>query len=189
MASVRLVFPPTQTARARIITGISALLASVAWIAKDIGGRITPDPNYWNCSSSYDYALNAIDTMAFLSLGVALIGLCTIFRAAIGEKMAWIGAIAAVSFGVTGFANLLEHCAGLDELGILYVIGLMLGMLLLIAFGLLLTRVHVPTGFAWFLVVGPAAAILLSDQGGFIAFGLSWGVLGVALLRKSRKQT
>jgi hypothetical protein len=162
-------------------------LAGVAWIAKDIGGRITPDPNYWNCNSSYDYALNAIDAVAFLSLGVALLGLYMMLRAAIGKKKPLIAIVAAVSFGVAGVTNLFEHCAGLDVLGILYVVGLMLGMLLLAALGLLLTRVKAANWVAGFLVVGTAAAILFSNQGGFILFGASWALLAIALLRTSNK--
>ncbi len=38
-----------------------------------------------------------------------------------------------------------------------------------------------------FLVVGTAAAILFSNQGGFILFGASWALVAVALLRTSNK--
>ena len=135
-----------------ISTGWAASLAGLAWIAKDLGSRLSPDPDYWDCNSSYDYALNAIDTIAFVLL-------------------------------VPVF-NLLEHCAGMDALGFAYVIGTMVGFLLLLVFAVALTRVRlIPTWASWLLVVGTAAGLLLANQGGFIVFGLAWAVLGYVLYR------
>jgi hypothetical protein len=168
-----------------MITGASASVAGLAWIAKDIGSRASLDSDYWNCNSSYDYLLNGIDTVAFLALGLALFGLHKIFRSAIGERKAVIGLVAAAGFGIAGLANLLEHCAGLDVLGFAYVIGLLLGMLLLIAFGVILRRVGLPSWCTRFLVLGTVLGVLFNNQGGLIAFGLTWFAFGLVLIRKS----
>lgn len=114
---VPLMAPPNPSARLRMITGTSAIVAGLAWVAKDIGSRVSSTSDYWNCKSSYDYLLNGIDTVAFLVLGVALFGLHEIFRSAIGQTRAAIGLVAAAGFRVAGLANLFEHCAGLDALG------------------------------------------------------------------------
>ncbi|HYN36950.1 MAG TPA: hypothetical protein VEV82_08230 [Actinomycetota bacterium] len=74
---------------------------------------------------------------------------------------------------------------GLDVLGFAYVIGLLLGMLLLIAFGVMLRRVGLPSWCTWFLVLGTVLGVLFNNQGGVIAFGLSWFALGLVLIRKS----
>lgn len=89
--------------------------------------------------------------MGFLVLSLALFGLHKIFRSAMGKTRAVIGLVAAAGFEGAGLANLLGHCAGLDALGFAYVIGLMLGMLLLIAFGVFLRRVGLPGWCTWFL--------------------------------------
>jgi hypothetical protein len=168
-----------------MVTGTSAIVAGLAWVTKDIGSRVSPDTDYFNCNSSYDYLLNGIDTVAFLVLGLALFGLYKIFRSAMGETRAVIGLVAAAGFGVAGVANLSEHCAGLDALGLAYVIGLLLGMLLLVAFGVFLRRVGLPSWCTWFLVLGTVLGVLFSNQGGLIAFGLSWFALGLVLIRQS----
>nr|MBA2600469.1 hypothetical protein [Actinomycetota bacterium] len=159
---------PNSTARLRMVTGTSAILAGLAWVTKDIGSRVSPDTDYFNCNSSYDYLLNGIDTVAFLVLGLALFGLHKIFRSAMGETRAVIGLVAAAGFGVAGLANLSEHCAGLDALGLAYVIGLILGMLLLVAFGVFLRRVGLPSWCTWLLVLGTVVGVLFSNQGGLI---------------------
>ncbi len=164
----------------------SAIVAGLAWVAKDVGSRISPDPDYWDCNSAYDYALNAVDTLAFLSLGLALLGLHKLFRDTIGHKRAGIGVVAAAGFGVAGVANLLEHCAGLGALGFAYVIGLILGLLLLFVFGLALMRTPIPTWCTGLLLIGTAAGILRAEQGGMIVFGCSWVLFGLVLFRPLR---
>ena len=182
---VPLMAPPNPTARLRMITGTSAILAGLAWVAKHIGSWVSPDPDYWDCNSSSDYLRNGVDTVAFLALGVVLFGLYRIFRSVMGKTKAEIGLVAGAGFGVAGLANLLEHCAGLDALGFAYVIGLMLGMLLLIAFGVFLRRVGLPSWCTWLLVLGTVLGVLFAEQGGLIAFGLSWLAFGLVLIRKS----
>jgi hypothetical protein len=164
----------------RAITSASAIIAGLAWIAKDLGSRISPDPDYWDCNSSYDYALNGIDTVAFLVLSLTLLGLYELFRPRLGRK-ALLGAVAGGGFAVAGVANLLEHCAALDSLGLAYVAGGMLGMLLLVGFELALTRSQLPIWCTGLLLLGTAAGLLLANQGGLIVFGCSWIVFGCLL--------
>ena len=173
------------TVRLRVFTGTSAIVAGLAWVAKDIGSRVPSDSDYWDCGSSSGYLLNGIDTVAFLALGLALFGLYKIFRSTMGKTRAVIGLVSAAGFGVAGLANLLEHCAALDVLGFAYVIGLLLGMLLLVAFGVFLRRVGLPSWCTWFLVLGTVLGILFNEQGGVIAFGSSLFALGLVLIRQS----
>ena len=175
----------TPPSRLRIITGTSTMVAGFAWVAKDVGGRVSPDPDYWDCNSSYDYLLNGVDTVAFLILALALLGLRALFRDEIGNRGAWIGAASAGGLGVAGLANLLEHCAGLDALGLAYVIGLILGMFLLVGFTLTLRRAPIAPWLVGLLLLGTIAGIVLAEQGGYIAFGSAWLVFGVVLIRRS----
>jgi hypothetical protein len=114
--------------RISIVTGNTALLSGVAWFGKDIGGRVSPVPDYWDCNSSYDYVLNGIDTVAFLALALTVLGLAELYRSEIGGRDAVIGSVAATGFAAASLANLLENCAGLEALGFVYVVGLMLGI-------------------------------------------------------------
>jgi hypothetical protein len=171
------------------ITGTTALLAGIAWLAKDVGGRVSPDPDYWDCNSSYDYVLNGIDTVAFLALGLTVLGLAELYRSEIGGRNALIGSVAATGFAAAGLANLLEHCAGLEALGLVYVVGLMLGMLLLAAFTLTLRSATLASWVALLLLFGTVAALLFANQGGFVAFGGAWFVLGVVLLWRSGRES
>lgn len=178
----------SPTTRIGIVTGTSAVLAGLAWVAKDVGGRASPDPDYWDCNSSYDYVLNGVDTIAFLTLGLTLLGLRWLFRNVIGKTSALLGTAAAAGFVIAGLANLLEHCAALDALGFAYVIGLMLGMLLLVGFTLSLRRTPIARSLVWLLLLGAGAGILLFNQGGLVAFGGAWFVLGVVLIQKSKEE-
>jgi hypothetical protein len=170
----------------RISTGAdwAASLAGLGWIAKDIGGRLSPDPDYWDCNSTYDYALNTIDTIAFILLVPALVGLFRAYRASAQTRIGAAALGSAAGFGVAGIANLLEHCAGMDVLGFAYVIGAMVGFLALLVFAVALTRVHlIPTWAGWLLLVGITAGLLGANQGGLVVFGLAWVVLGSVLYR------
>ena len=179
---------PGANARLRIVTAITALLAGIAWFAKGIGGGISPDPDYWDCNSSYDYVLNGIDTVAFLALALTTVGLAELYRSDIGSRKALIGSLSAAGLAAAGIANLLEHCAGLEALGLVYVVGLMLGMLLIAAFLLTLRSATIALWVVWMLFFGTLAALLFANQGGFVAFGVAWLVLGVVLLQTPSRE-
>jgi hypothetical protein len=124
----------------RVLAG-AASLAGLGWVAKDLGSRLSSDPDYWDCNSSYDYALNAIDTIAFVLLVPVLVGLFRAYRTSTQARVGVAALGSAAGFGVAGIANLLEHCAGMDALGFAYVIGAMVGFLLLLVFAVALTPV------------------------------------------------
>jgi hypothetical protein len=169
--------------RALNATGWTGVIAGLGWIAKDIGGRLSPDPDYWDCNSSYDYALNAIDTIAFLFLVPALVGLARAYKASVKAKRGLVGLSSAAGFAIAGISNLLEHCAEMDALGFPYVIGALLGILLLLLFSLALTRMRFIASWAsWLLVAGTASGLLFANQGGFIIFGLAWIAVGSVII-------
>jgi len=153
-------------------------------MAKDVGGRVSPDPDYWDCNSSYDYVLNGVDTVAFLLLSLTVLGLAHVLRREIGPRAVFVGAAAAVAFGVAGIANLLEHCAAIDRAGLAYVIGLMSGMSLLVVFTVMLRRAPIPAWSVLVLLLGTLSAILAVDEGGWLAFGIALLVFGVVFIQK-----
>ena len=180
---------PGANTRLWIVTSTAALFAGVAWFVKDIGGRVSPDPDYWDCNSSYDYVLNGVDTVAFLTLGLTVVGLAELCRSEIGGRYALIGSLAAAGFAAAGLANLFEHCAGLDALGFVHVVGLMLGMLLLARFVLALGSATIASWVVWLLLFGTGTALLFANQGGLVAFGGAWFVFGVVLLQRSNESS
>src|SRR5215218_596296 len=99
--------------------GLAAMVGGVLWIADDLGGRLSPDPDDWDCNSSYDLVTNAIDSAAFLVLLVALVGLHARQRERYGP-LGTVGFFAAfVGAAMVGVANPAEHCLALDILGFL----------------------------------------------------------------------
>lgn len=175
-------YAEARTRQSQVIVAAAAIIAGAAWVAKGIGSHVASG-DYWDCNSASDYAWNGIDTIAFLAVAFTILGLCNLFADAIDSKRAVVGVAGGICFGVAGIANLLEHCAGLDKLGFAYVIGLMLGMVLLFLFSLALRRAPIPTWPAGLLLVGTAAGTLLANQGGLVAFGCSWMLLGLVLVR------
>jgi hypothetical protein len=176
---------PGSSRRRRLQLSAAAfsIFAGAAWVAKDIGGRISPDPDYWNCNSPYDYALNGIDVIAFLFVPTAILALRALYREDFSRTGVVLGYISAGGLAIAGVSNLLEHCAGAEPLGFAYVIGLVLGMLLLLPFELFLTRTELPVWGVVLLLLGTAAGIFFANQGGPTVFGASWIVLGVLLLQ------
>jgi hypothetical protein len=171
----------------RSLTVAASIVAGLGWIAKSLGEELSPDPDYWNCNSSYDYGLNAIDTVAFLASAAAIAGIYYISRAA-GERLPPMAFASAVGFATAGAANLLEHCASLDVLGIAYVTGLLVGLVFLIVTAIALSLRHVvPPWAAWLLAAGALTGLLFAYQGGLIAFGIAWIVFGVALVMSPRE--
>ena len=92
--------------------GLAAMLDGMLWIANDLGGRLSHDPDDRDCNSSYDLVTNAIDSAAFLVLLAALVGL----HARQIERYGILGAVgffaAFVGAAMVGIANPAEHCLG-----------------------------------------------------------------------------
>src|SRR5215203_4704136 len=93
--------------------GLAAMLDGILWVVNDLGGRLSPDPDDWNCNSSYDYLTNAIDSAAYLLLLVGLVGL----HARQAERYSPLGTAgffaAFVWAAMVGVANPAEHCLAL----------------------------------------------------------------------------
>jgi hypothetical protein len=159
------------------------MLDGILWIADDLGGRLSPDPDDWNCNSSYDLVTNAIDSAAFLVLLVALVGLHVQQRGRYGP-LGTVGFLAAfIGAAMVGVANPAEHCLGLDILGtFVYLPGVLLlsiGMLLL---GIATIRARVlPRWCGVALIVGVLAMFIAADDGGMVVLGLVWLLLGYVL--------
>lgn len=146
------------------------MLDGILWIANDLGGRLSPDPDDWDCNSSYDLITNAIDSAAFLVLLVALVGLHARQRERYGP-LGTAGFFAAFAgAAMVGVANPAEHCLGLDILGIfVYLPGVLLlniGMLLL--------------GIAT-IIARVLAMFFSAEDGGMIVFGLAWLLVGYVI--------
>jgi hypothetical protein len=162
--------------------GLAAMLDGMLWIANDLGGRLSPDPDDWDCNSSYDLVTNAIDSAAFLVLLAALVGLHARQR----ERYGTLGAVgffaAFVGAAMVGIANPAEHCLGLP-LGILvYTPGILLlsaGMLVL-GIATVVARV-LPRWCGMALIIGLLAIFFGAESGGMLVFGLVWLALGYVL--------
>src|SRR5215207_6944364 len=160
------------------------MLDGLLWVANDLGGRLSPDPDDWDCNSPYDYLTNAIDSAAFLLLLVGLVGLHA-RQAGRYSPLGTAGFFAAfVGAAMVGVANPAEHCLALAFLGILvYTPGVLLlsiGMLLL---GIATMRARVlPRWSGVLLVAYPLLLIAgLPVDGPLILVGLLWLALGYVL--------
>lgn len=159
------------------------MLDGILWIADDLGGRLSPDPDDWDCDSTYDLVTNAIDSAAFLVLLVALAGVHALQRGHYGP-LGTAGFFAAFAgAAMVGVANPAEHCLALDILGIIVyspgVLLLSIGMLLL-GIATLIGGV-LPRWCGAALIAGIVAMFAAADDGGMIVFGFAWLLLGYVL--------
>ncbi len=176
----------------RIGTGVASLIAGLAWVMRNVADRMSSQ-DYMACGSLYGYTVSAIETVAFLAMVPALIGLFVWYRR---SGRGWLGVtaiIAAVGFAMAGIVNVLEHCfvgtitfpfplfTGFAEPSP-YVLGMLLAFFV-IPFALALTRVSfVPTWSAWLLVIGTISFFAVNQQGGSVLLGGSLAILGTYLL-------
>jgi hypothetical protein len=160
-----------------------ALAAGVLWVANDLAGRLSPDPDDWDCNSLWDYATNALDLAAFFLTAAAVVALHVRQRHRSGT-LGTVGAVAAFLGCVgAGVNNPLEHCGGVEILGlVLWVPATLLLTLGLLLLGVATARARVLPAWAGpSLVVGVAAMFLAADAGGMVALGLAWVAVGCAL--------
>lgn len=163
--------------------GLAAMLDGILWVVNDLGGRLSPDPDDWDCNSSYDYLTNAIDSTAFLLLVVGLVGLHARQAGRYGP-VGTTGFFAAfVGAAMVGVATPAEHCLALDILGLfVYLPGVLLlsiGMLLL---GIATVMAGVlPRWCGVALIVGVLALFFAAEDGGMVVLGLVWLAVGYVL--------
>ena len=94
-----------------------------------------------------------------------------------------MGRIASAGFIVTGLANGIEHCAHLDPLGLLYVSGLLLGLLGTAAFGVLLVRSRALAAWVgWAISVGVLGFMGFAQEGGAFLIGIALVAVGFHLM-------
>jgi hypothetical protein len=157
-----------------------ALSTGLVWAVNDLATRLSPDPDNWDCNSSWDYGTNALDPIGFFLMAGAILALHIQQQDRAGRLgrgsagAAFLGAVAA------GINNPIEHCAGVEALGfILWVPAIMLltiGMLLL---GVATVRTRVfPVWAGGALIIGVVASFIAGEV---MVLGLAWIVVGCGM--------
>ena len=160
--------------------GLSGVAAGALFIITDVLDRVSPDPDYWDCNSSWDYGINGVATAANLVLVGALLGVHERQKRAVGVPGRLAVVTACLGTVTVGVANLFEHCAGIPAAP--FVVGVLLSVVGLAVLGTATLRAaELPRWFGAALIL-TVVALLLGDSGGLIAFGLIWIGLGIALL-------
>ena len=162
-----------------------ALAAGFAWILPLLVKRLSPDPDYWNCNSSWDYALNTLDPVKFFLTAAAIWSLFVAQR-----RHRWVtalrwAAVAAVVGAIgAGINNPIEHCADVEAMGLfVWVPANMLWILgLLVLGGLMLVDRVLPFWAGLAVLIGVVGLFALKGDGG-IAHGLAWMFVSLALWR------
>jgi len=160
-----------------------AVAAGLARIAYVVAGVLSPDPDDFDCDSSWDYGANAVDAVAFLLTAAAVLGLHARQRHRSGT-LGRVGAIAAaVGCAAAGVNNPVEHCGGVAVLGIVLWVPatlLLLGGHLLLGAATIRARV-LPAWAGAALLVGVLALFVAFNTGGAAVYGIAWVAVGAAL--------
>ena len=160
-----------------------ALAAGLSWVVNDVAGRLSPDPDDWDCNSSWDYFTNALDPVAFFLTAAAVAALHARQRQRSG-KLGKAGAVAAfLGCVATGVNNPIEHCGDVEVLGlVLWVPGTLLLFLGMLVLGVATIRARVlPVWAGAVVMVGVVALFMAADAAGMVIFGLAWIAVGYAL--------
>jgi hypothetical protein len=168
--------------RSRTI-GTAAIAAGIAFIAGEVVNRINPDIDFVVCATNAAYLVNVIDLLKYGLIGTTLLLLVWVLRDGLSRPTRIVGRVAGVGFIVTGVANGIEHCAHMDALGLIYVIGILIGLLGTAAFGVLLARSRtVPPWTGWVLSIGVLAFLTKAQEGGAAVFGVALIAVGVRMV-------
>lgn len=162
-----------------------ALATGLAWILPVPLARISSDPDYWDCNSSWDYALNAIDPVKFFLTAAAVWALYAVQRnCSRATVLRWAAVAAIVGAIGAGINNPIEHCADVEAMGLfLWVPANMLWILgLLVMGGLMLADRVLPFWAGLAVLIGVVGLFALKEDGG-IAHGLAWMIVSLALWR------
>jgi hypothetical protein len=160
-----------------------ALAAGLSWVVNDVAGRLSPDPDDWDCNSSWDYFTNALDPVAFFLTAAAVAALHVRQRQRSGA-LGKVGAVAAfLGCVAAGVNNPIEHCGDVEVLGlVLWVPATLLLGLGMLALGVATARARVlPVWAGAVVVVGVVAVFLSADGAGMVVLGLAWIAVAYAL--------
>ncbi len=149
-------------------------------------GHLSPDPDSWNCNSSWDYLLNAIEAVAFFLTAAAIWALYTGQRQHTnGRYLRWAAVAGAAGAIGAGINNPIEHCANIEMMSlVLWVPAVTLWILgLLLMGGLTLTDRVLPAWAGVAVLIGLAGLFAAGEESGFIIHGMAWLVVSLALWR------
>lgn len=135
------------------------------------------------CNSGLAYLANIIDLLKYGLMGATVLLLMSIYGKRIRKSGRIAGGLAAAGSILTGVANGIEHCAHLEGFGIPYVIGLLIGVISTIVFGVFVARSRtVSPWVGWVISLGMLAFFLRTEQAGAVFAAVAWIVIGVRLI-------
>lgn len=151
--------------------------------APEILGSAFPTVDDVACNTGPSYAVNAMDLVKFAAIGFAILMLARIAQGRLTRAGRNVAATAAVASILTGVANGVEHCAHLEALGLVYALGLLVGIPATAIFGVLLARTGaLPRWIGWVVTAGALAFFFRAQQEGKAIDATAWMVVGVGLL-------
>ena len=163
-----------------------ALTSGLAWILPVLLGRINPDPDYWDCNSSWDYVLNTMDPVKFFLTAAAVWAVYAAQqhrhnRVAVLRWAAVAGVVGAIGAGIN---NPIEHCADVDAMGLLLWVpaNILLLLGLLVVGALTLSGRVLPVWAGLAVLLGVVGRMVANEEGGAISLGVAWIVVSLALL-------
>ncbi len=166
-----------------IIVGGVAISGGVAFIAGEALSRARPGIDFVACATGAAYLVNVIDLLKYGLLGIALLLLARMLEDRLSRTGRVVGRVAGAGFVVTGVANGIEHCAHLDALGLVYVAGVLTGLLGAAVFGLVTVRSRaLSTWVGWAISLGVLGFMAAAQQGGAILIGVALIAVGFNLV-------
>lgn len=163
---------------------LMALAAGVAWIFVLALGLISPDPDPWDCNSSWDYVTNAVEPVAFFLTAAAILALYAAQRQHRSVRYLRWAAIAGAAGAIgAGINNPIEHCANVEMMSLLlwvpavtlWVVGL------LIVGALTLADRVLPVWAGLAVLAGLAGLLAAAEDVGIFIHAMSWLVVSPAL--------
>jgi len=165
------------------MAGGVAIIAGAMFAAGEALTRIAPDTSDTACNSGLAYFANIIDLLKYGMMGVTILLLVWICGNRIPKTGRIAAGVAAAGSMLAGVANGVEHCAHLESFGTLYLVGLLIGLIPTVAFGVFVARSRtVSPWIGWVISVGVLAFFLTAEQGGAVFAAIAWIVIGIRLM-------
>ncbi len=168
------------------------LAAGLGWIVALTVGGLSPDPDSWDCNSSWDYVLTTLEAVSFI-LTAAAIWAVHIAQGRHRHRRYLRWAALAGAVGAVGAAvnNPIEHCADVEALGLLvWVPSVTLWLLGLLALGwITMTDRVLPRWGGAAILIGLAGLLFAGEGAGFVIHAGSWLVVAVALRPSTTEET